>query len=292
MEQTKKTFSWRAFISFGLVFAFFIIFISGTVLYIAPKGRVAHWTNWQLMGLLKDEWQSLHTVFSYVFVILGVFHLFSVNWKVFLSYIKTKASENINKKKELVISSLMMIGIFLGVLFYIPPFSSFMELSYYLKDTWEKKDERPPIPHAEQLNLIELANQLNDTSVEQVEAKLKSNNIEYTSTGQTLEEIGKLNGISPGRLFDIISAKTEITGKTKSAEEHVFDGERRNDGTGKGYGRMTVEDCAAQSGMTVTDVLQKLENYGITAQEGQSLREIADGNGMRPGEVYEVIQGE
>lgn len=80
----KKKFSWKSFISFGLFFYFFVIFFSGIILYIAPPGRIANWTNWELIGLTKSQWQTMHTNFSYLFAILSIFHLFTANsaWKL------------------------------------------------------------------------------------------------------------------------------------------------------------------------------------------------------------------
>jgi len=101
----KKKFSWKAFISFGLTYSFIIILVSGIMLYMSPPGRYAHWVNWKMFGLTKEGWQAIHTVFSYTFVILSIFHLFTINWKSFLSYFKGKTQNGINKKRELYLSS-------------------------------------------------------------------------------------------------------------------------------------------------------------------------------------------
>jgi hypothetical protein len=75
----KNKFSWKAFISFGLTYSFIIIIVSGVMLYMSPPGRYAHWVNWKILGFTKEGWQAIHTVFSYTFVILSIFHLFSIN---------------------------------------------------------------------------------------------------------------------------------------------------------------------------------------------------------------------
>jgi len=90
MTNTSKKFSWKAFISFGLTYSFIIIFLTGIVLYFAPAGRIAQWVNWKFAGFSKEEWQAIHTIFSYLFVILSIFHLFTANWKTFVSYLKNK----------------------------------------------------------------------------------------------------------------------------------------------------------------------------------------------------------
>ena len=77
----NRKFSWKAFISFGLAYMMVILLVSGLILYVSPPGRYAHWVTWTLWGMTKEEWQAVHTVFSFGFIILSVFHLFSANWK-------------------------------------------------------------------------------------------------------------------------------------------------------------------------------------------------------------------
>ena len=117
-------FNWKSFISFGLFFSFITIFLTGTILFLSPAGRVANWTNWQLFWLRKDQWQALHTVFSYTFAVLGIFHLFTSNWKVFLSYIKKKIEGKIHRKKEMLIASTLFLMIFAGTMLDLEIFSS------------------------------------------------------------------------------------------------------------------------------------------------------------------------
>jgi magnesium-transporting ATPase (P-type) len=120
-QKGNKKFNWKSFISFGLFISFIIIASSGLVLYIAPQGRVAKWVNWQFLGLSKEMWQALHTNFTYTFLILSIFHIFALNWKVFLSYLKKKTGAGLPRKKELTVGVLLTAVVFLGTLFYIPP---------------------------------------------------------------------------------------------------------------------------------------------------------------------------
>jgi len=77
--MAKQKFHTRSFISFCLFITILWLLISGTVLYIAPPGRVAHWQHWTLFGFDKDQWQAQHTMFSDVFVIITVIHIFFLN---------------------------------------------------------------------------------------------------------------------------------------------------------------------------------------------------------------------
>ncbi len=270
--DTKQKFSWRSFISFGLLFSFLIIFFTGIILYIAPAGRIAHWVNWKLIALSKEDWQALHIIFSFLFVILSIFHLFSINWKVFLSYIKSKTSSGLNKKRELLISGILTILIFIGVLYSIPPFSSVIDLGESLTQSWEKKVEAAPIPHAELLTLIELSEQLENFSIEKIQNKLKANNIKYTSTDQTLSDIAKANNLTPLEVYNLIT-KTSMTGMA-----------------GSGIGRKPLEEVAKENGKDINDVLNILKENNIVATKEQTLKDIAAENDMAARDIFELIK--
>jgi hypothetical protein len=206
----KNKFSWKAFISFGLTYSFIFIIISGIMLYASPPGRYAHWVNWTILGFTKEGWQAIHTVFSYTFVILSVFHLFTINWKKFLSYLKSKTKKGMNKKREFYLSTILTVVFFFGIIFSVPPFKSVMDLGEHLTASWEKVEEAAPIPHAELLTLSELANQMNLSSVDEITVKLKNHNIEFENTHtQTLQEIAKANHTNPLAIYEQISRKKQ-----------------------------------------------------------------------------------
>jgi succinate dehydrogenase hydrophobic anchor subunit len=268
----KNKFSWRAFISFGLIYSFIFIFISGILLYVAPPGRYAHWVNWTLFGFTKEGWQSVHTVFSFAFVILSVFHLFTANWKIFLSYLKTKTSTKLNRKREFYFSTLFAIVFFFGIIFSIPPFSSVMYIGEYLTGSWEKTEEEPPVPHAEQLTLAELAEQLKLSSVNNITRKLEIYKIKYDDTDiQSLKDIAKKNETTPINIYNKITRKTE------------------NERQGSGIGRKTIEDFAVEIGKTPQKVMEILKKKGIKVEKGETLRDIGKNNDMPPRDIYKLI---
>ena len=63
-HDMRKPFSWKPFTSFFILLSFVVLLLSGVVLYVAPPGRIANWTQWQF-GLDKEQWQALHTVFAH-----------------------------------------------------------------------------------------------------------------------------------------------------------------------------------------------------------------------------------
>ena len=54
---------------------FLMLILSGTMLYVSPPGRVAHWTGWTLLGGSKEQWGAVHSLMALVFLIGGLFHL-------------------------------------------------------------------------------------------------------------------------------------------------------------------------------------------------------------------------
>jgi uncharacterized protein DUF4405 len=272
MNNIKKDFSWRAFISFGLLFSFVIIFISGIVLYLSPAGRIAHWVVWKFFGISKEGWQAIHTVFSYTFVILSIFHLFTINWKVFVSYLKNKTTKGLNKKREFYLSSVFTILIFLGIIYSIPPFSTIINFGDYLTHSWENMETEPPMPHAELLTLIELSEQLNDVSIDKIINKLNAKNIKYNNTNENLTEIGILNNIPPFEIYNIIISKSS------------------GGMTGAGIGRKTLEEYASENKKDINHLLEVLSKNGIKANREQTLKDIASSNNKVPKDIFELIK--
>lgn len=268
----KNKFSWRAFISFGLTYAIIIILLSGIMLYIAPPGRYARWVNWTLWGFTKEEWEAIHIIFSIGFVVLSVFHLLSVNWSAFVSYVKSKTTRGVHKKSEFVFSTLLVLVLFFGTVFSIPPFKTVTDLSEQFKGSWESAEERAPVPHAEQLTLTELAEQINLASVDVITRKLELHKIVFENTNvQTLQDIAKKNNTTPIAIYEIISKKAA------------------NQKQGTGIGRKTIKDFAAELGKPVDEILAILTENGIKSEPSETLRTIGEKNNLSPRDVYKLI---
>jgi hypothetical protein len=69
-------FQTRKFTSLTLALGSLVLGASGVVLFSAPKGRVAHWTNWTLLGVTKDDWQAIHINIALLFLVVSGFHLY------------------------------------------------------------------------------------------------------------------------------------------------------------------------------------------------------------------------
>jgi len=140
----KKYFSWRIFISFGLFISFFMILVSGVVLYISPSGRAPGAVAWRLIGLTKPAWQNQHIIFGFAFSLLSLFHLLVINWKAFFSYLKTKTREGVKRPAELAVIIVLSLFFGFGTFYEIQPFSGILEFGKSISKTWGNNKMQPP----------------------------------------------------------------------------------------------------------------------------------------------------
>lgn len=139
-SSNKKTqgFYLRGFISLFLVSSVLAEFVSGLVLYVAPSGRVAQTTNWELLWLGKTQWEAMHTVFSFLWVVPLGLHLF-FNWKPILSYLKDRATKAYTLKRELL-AALALTGFFtLASVYDWTPVREVMAFGEGFSSFWENR---------------------------------------------------------------------------------------------------------------------------------------------------------
>jgi len=276
MKKESK-FNLRSFTSFTLVISTIIMSWSGFILYVAPPGRIANWGTWKLMLFTKAEWQALHTIFSYMFFILIIIHLFFVNWKTFLTYFKSKLKSGLNKKWELSSAIFISIIFFIGTLQSWTPFSPVMKFGEKMKESWEGDFHAPPVLHMELYTIEKLAIDLDSIAPTELIKALSENNIKVTGIDQTLKEIAAENKVTPSSLYELLSSKYK---------KHIgpVAGE-----VPQGIGKFTVGSTAKSSGKDLQVLIKILKDRGIEADEKTSLRSIADKLGLTPREVYNFL---
>ena len=191
---------WKSMTSFTLTCLFTVMLFSGTMLYLSPRGRTAHWTNWKLFGLGKEEWGALHVNVSIVFVILIIIHLV-LNWKLFYSYLRKKTVTGLNRKSELGIAILVTVLIAVGSIQYWPPFGSIMDVSENMKDYWEQGTDRAPVAHAEELPIRDFALQLGLEPSDVIDA-LTEEGYEITGPDMKVGDAAATKDVPPSQLLD------------------------------------------------------------------------------------------
>ena len=273
-------FSFKTFTSFLLVLTFLALTLSGTMLFVSPPGRVAHWTNWTLLGLGKEEWGALHILMAVVFLIGGLFHLLKFNWKIFFHYLKKKR-HGAQYRKELL-ASIVLFGIVLtGTLAQIPPFTAVIALHEGAKAYWEEESGNPPVPHMELMKLSEVAAAA-AMSTREAKDILTRHGLELDSADQTLQSIAAAGDLSPQAVYDLLQPS-----------DQTYEGTAGMAGTpplGRGLGRRTLAEVAGQLEVPIEEILQTLKSQGIETERDERLREIAERSAMNPHELIEMLR--
>jgi len=276
VENKKKRFNWRGWTTFVVIISFIVDTISGIILYIAPPGRIAHWTHWTVWGLDKEEWAAIHTIFGYLLLIVIGIHLY-YNWKMFMSFIWSKIRKALNLRWEVATAILINLLVFVGTLWNIPPFSTTMNLGERFKESWEESKAEVPIAHAELMSLQEFAAKIR-APVDQLVAALKSKGYTVKNAQQTLGEIARENRTSPDKLYEAMKSE----GVKPSVPEAI---------KGTGLGRKTLEMISSEKGLSLDDVLSRLKEKGIESKAGDKLRDIAGRYEKTPMEIFAIIEG-
>jgi len=271
----KKSFSWRIFISFGLLLSFLMLLVSGVILYISPPGRVANWTDWRMLGLTKNGWIDQHSIFGFAFALLSIFHLFVINWKAFLSYLKAKATTGLKSPVELFGSLLLALLFGFGTYFSLQPFAAVIDFGDSVSESWEQRDKQPPVPHAETMTLVELALQPGlGGDAEVLKAKLEKAGFRVDSVQQTLGEIAEKNHTTAEKLY--VPLAPEKSGARKLPAE--------------GLGRKTLQEVADDAGISASSLQLALKQKGIEAETDMTLKSIAEKNGIEMNALRQTLE--
>ena len=116
----NQRWNWRSTTSFSLLFSTIILLISGIAILLSPSGRIARDTGWQILGLDRVSWESVHDLFGFFFIFLALVHLW-LNRRAIVSYVRDRARSAYRVKKELI-AAILITGIvsLLAVLHVFP----------------------------------------------------------------------------------------------------------------------------------------------------------------------------
>lgn len=271
-KAVKKKFNWRAFTSLYMTFSFIIMILSGIILYIAPAGRIAHWTHIYILGLEKDAWQAIHTIFTFLFILAGGFHIW-YNWKPFVFYLRTRMQQKITLRKELFISSFTVIFLIVFTLLEIPPFSSVIELGETITDSWATEASEPPVPHAESMTFAELA-KITNTALPDLIDNLKRNGI-IVQQDETVQNAADRYKLSPSQLF----VKMKAAKISPSTSPYA----------GGGVGRKTLQEVCENVHVDLEIAVKRLKENGIKATSEMKIKDIARVCDINPVDIMKII---
>ncbi|MGB5919617.1 DUF4405 domain-containing protein [Arcobacter sp.] len=262
----------RKITSLTLMFVMIIMSYTGIMLFISPPGRIANWSNWKLFGLSKENYAHIHSIFMVLFIIMTLIHVF-YNWKPLTSYMKNSAKQMILFTKEMVVSIVLVLVFLIGTIFFVPPFSFFLDFGNGVKNSWEKEYGSAPYAHAE-LSSLKMFVKKMGYDFEKTQEILKTNNINFKTT-QSLNQIGDNNSLSPQFIYNLLRKNFE-----KAGEETI---------QLTGMGRKTISEVAKTLRLSDAELISKLKALGIEAKEDEKFREVVEKYDMSPMSVIEKL---
>jgi hypothetical protein len=276
MSVTTSRFHWKVFVSFYVVFSFLALAVSGIVLYVAPPGRIANWSVWQLARLSKAQWQAVHTIVALLFLVAASFHIY-FNWKVLVAYVKSKLQSGIRMKRELAAASLTGAVILAVSITGVPPFGTVMSVGEDIKNSWSTTSNEPPVPHAELMTVPKLSETVK-IPAEKALANLERQGIRVAQPTLTVRQIADDNRLTPQQVYQKIQSE-DAKPKVSLAE-------------GGGWGRMNVQQVCERVGVPLDAGVARLQAAGIEAAADTAIRELATSKGRTPIDIAKIIVGD
>ena len=139
----RRHFSLRGLVTALLLISFCVMVFSGIVAFVAPSGRVSRLVDWQLVGLDRVDWQSIHVSFAVLFVAFGLVHL-GFNWRGLLHRLREPARRGFTIKREAMVALAVSVGLLVSALAGLPPISTLHDLNQYFRTQyWVDQPDKP-----------------------------------------------------------------------------------------------------------------------------------------------------
>lgn len=266
----------RKITSLTALLSFILLMLTSVILYIVPAGRVAYWADYHLWGLTKAEWGNLHINLGVLLLLAIILHTY-YNWKAITAYMKNKAKEFKLFTREFNAALVLVILFCLGTYFEVPPLSTIITIGESISADAEKFYGEPPYGHAELSSLKTFSKKM-ELDLELSMQRLKDAGFIVTSSEQPLGEIAATNQTSPKQIYLTISPVSERVKNTFPTQAPA------------GLGNRPLIDLCQEYSVNSKTVLQILADHDINAQEGMSIKEIAEIAGKDSLSVYEIIR--
>ena len=270
----------RKITSLTMLVSFVLCIVTSVVLYIAPHGRVAYWSNWRLLGLSKTQWSELHINLGILLLLAGCLHIY-YNWKPITAYLKEKSKQMKVFNVNFIIALILTLTVGVGTYFKIPPMSTIINFSESIKDSAAIKYGEPPYGHAELSSLKMFAKRVGLDLSKSMEL-LHQAGIHFENETQTINDIAKKNNLTPKQIYEIIKPATQV----KRTKGHSIFPEIPP----PGFGRKKLAEVCADLGLDIHEIIHALSKRGIKAKSDQSIKEIAAKNNMEPMAIFEIIR--
>ncbi len=280
----RVKFKFRAFTALIMLWSFILETVSGIVLYVVPPGRIAHWTNWKLWGMTKEEWAAVHTILGYVFLIFAVIHII-YNWRPILNYIRKKIHSGLRARRELAVSLLLTLVVTAATLVGIPPFSTIMDFGESLRYAWEESRSEPFMAHAELLRFDEFVTEIG-IPLERAREILSGKGIEIQDPALTVKDVAEAGRVSPSGIYEIILSGLAPEEREDMPKQKPAAGAA----AGGGYGWKTLREIGQDLQIPLQEIMEFLKSKGISAEPDEVVRDVAEKHGIKAFELVRELR--
>ncbi len=274
-----KRLKWRRVVSLSLLLLAAVLTYTGFVLYIAPQGRIAYWSDWHFLGLDKDQLGAIHTSSAFAFALLGWLHTL-YNWKAIVRYLKNASQQLRVTTPEVIVTSALVAVIVAGSGLSLPPFAQVMETGEAIKAWWEEREGSPPYGHAELASLATVADKLGLETEAALEA-LRDAGWTVDDVELSLLHVSRDNEGSPADIYRLLAA---AGGDTESAAIQAV--AHHPSGLGK---RSLASHCETE-GIEIDQALERLAALGVKPSPDSTLKVLAAELGTTPAALADVLQ--
>jgi hypothetical protein len=285
--MSNRNWHGRAFTSLCSLVSFILLLLTAIILYIEPHGRVAYWIKWNFLGLEKDQWGNIHIFSGLLFLVAGGFHLY-YNWKPLMRYLSGKIETGLRYKRELTISSLILLWIIVSGIWSLPPLVYVADLGEAIKSSWVTAPElEPPFGHAELVSLKTFCKK-QGIPLDRAVAALREAGFKVDNPAKTLGNIADSKGTSGMGVYEAIKKlepkpKTMKPGSAWTPEmiEEAF--------AGTGVGRKSIGQIIGDHGLDDKTVYQRLKENGIEARDDDKIKKLAEKYDSTPIKILTYI---
>ncbi len=267
----------RKITSLTALVSFVLEMLTSVILYIDPPGRVAYWSDWQLWGLNKTQWGSMHVNLGVLFLIAICLHIY-YNWSPIVAYLKNKAAERRIFTGDFSVALVLSLVFILGTYWELPPFSTIIQIGDQIKEAAAKKYGEPPYGHAELSSLATFSKKM-ELNLDSSLTRLAAAKIRVTDPSQSILDIARTNNLNPKAVYRAM-LPPEQPGQVKSLPSNPPGG----------FGRKQLGDICQEYQLDVKTVILTLADRNINATEAMSIKEIAAANKTSPMDIFEVLR--
>jgi hypothetical protein len=195
------TFRFRRFVNAALFLSFLAAAVSGVVLFLRPEGSLARWTGWTILGLDKQRWETVHTLFVLVVLAASIAHLW-LNWRPLVASLLGRISNSSARGwhgfvawEPVAALGIMMLAWSVAVV-EMEPAASINGLRSRIKAGQYAARVMPPVMDADRLTVIELC-QAVQLDEHRAVARARLHGIEIPDVSQTISAVAKRHRVAP-----------------------------------------------------------------------------------------------